>query len=92
LPAGRHVAPAKIGDRGDAAQFGDAVGVADLQRERQGGRGPVAHGLAVAADRGHLRRVDPTVVQELADRQADEPAECGIGLAQGIEIIRAGLA
>ena len=58
MAAGGDVAATEIGDRGDAAAFGDDVAVAHLPGEgsRLTIRGPVAHGLPVRADRAHLRR------------------------------------
>ena len=50
LTAYGHIATAEIGHGSYAGDFGDAVGVADLQRKTEAGGTRVINGLSVAAD------------------------------------------
>ena len=54
LAAGGDVAPAEVGDGGDAGGFGNDAGVAQLLGEGCGAAGVVAQGLAVRTDGGHF--------------------------------------
>ena len=85
LAAGGHIAAAEVAHGGDAGALGDHRAVADLQGE---GRLPVrtvADGLAVRADRRHLRRGDPGLLQQRPRGGGEGPAHLHVQSAQLVQ-------
>ncbi len=86
LATGGHVAPPEIGHHVDAGAFGDAVGIADLQRERQCRQWSVQQGLPMTADGAHLWGCDAGALQQPHGRLGKDFAHLGIQRAEFIEI------
>ena len=78
LAAERHVEAAEIGDGRDAGRRGQAIRVAELEREALGPLGLVVDGLAVVADRANLAGLELGFAEQVEHAVGEERAERGV--------------
>ena len=85
LAAGRHIAPAEIGRRGNAGVFGDPAGVADLPGKGRVGLWPVADGLPVRANRTDLLARHAGLGNQLIGRVCKGQPDLRVQTAQAVD-------